>query len=228
MRQAYMDALRGEWTKARTIASTVWLLAATIVSGVGLTAAVCAVARYGIAPGQGPGTLAFSGVQLAQAPAALCGVQAVTGEYRSELIRTSLTAVPGRMAFVAAKVSVVSLLTFAAAATTVLGCLLVAHIEHALDMEPTLRALVTAALHLALISLPAAGIALAVRSTAVATAAVLSLLYLFPLATRFVGNPAWQHHLEQVAPATGSLGVLTMWTVASLLVGILVLRGRDS
>lgn len=239
MSREYADALRGEWTKARTLASTAWLLAATIVSGVGLTAAVCAVARYGIADGQDPATLAFSGVQLAQAPAAMCGVQAVAGEYRSDLILTSLTVVPRRTILVAAKVTVVSLLALAAAALTVLGCLLVARVELAstgpgtihrlaLDAESTLRAMVAATLRLALISVPAAGIALAVRSTAAATAVVLSLLYLFPLASRFTGSPTWQHRLEQAAPATGSLGVLAVWAIASLLVGILVLQTRDS
>ena len=40
------DAWHAEWIKARTVAATGWLLAATVVLGAGLSAAVCAVVAH--------------------------------------------------------------------------------------------------------------------------------------------------------------------------------------
>ncbi len=90
----FADAWRGEWTKARTIASTGWLLATAVALGVGLSAAICAVVHYQNGGGQDPTKFALTGIQLAQALIAIWAVHAVTGEYRSGMIRTTLTAIP--------------------------------------------------------------------------------------------------------------------------------------
>ena len=37
--------LRSEWTKIRTVRSTMWTLGATVVLGIGIGALVCAVSR---------------------------------------------------------------------------------------------------------------------------------------------------------------------------------------
>lgn len=111
---------------------------------------------------------------------------------------------------------------------------------------PTLRAAAGSVLYLVLTALLSLGIATAVRDTAVSIGAVLGLLYLPPVLAQTVTDPL-RRHLEQIAPMTAGLatqtttnlhslpirpwaglGVLAAWTVASLLVGGLILRRRDT
>jgi ABC-2 type transport system permease protein len=216
----FADAWRGEWTKARTIASTGWLLAAAITLGVGLTAAICAVVHYRSGGGQDPAKLALSGIQLAQALIAIWAVRAVTGEYRSGMIRTTLTAIPQRATLLAAKTAVVTGVALAAGIVTVTGCLLVGRtllvangftaaggLPLALTAAPTLRAAIGSILYLALIGLLATGISLATRDSASATSLVLGLLYLFPLTTQLGEDATWQRHLQQIGPTTAGLNI---------------------
>jgi ABC-2 type transport system permease protein len=227
--QGYADAWRAEWTKARTLSSTGWLLAAIIALGVGLSAAVCAVVHYQPGGGQDPAKLALSGVQLAQALVAIWAVRAVTGEYRSRMIRTTLTAMPQRSIVLAAKTTVITALALAASTITVAGSLLLARallaangftalhrLPLALTAGPTLRAAFGSILYLGLISLLATGTALAARDSAAATGIVLSLLYLFPLGAQLSGNATWQRHLEQIGPTSAALNIQATTNLRSL------------
>jgi ABC-2 type transport system permease protein len=248
-----LDAGRAEWVKARTLTSTGWLLVAAIASGVGCSAAICAVVRYEPGSSQDPTKLALSGIQLAQGLIAIWAVRAVSGEYRSGMIRTTLTAIPQRANVLAAKTAVIAALSLAASAITVAGSLLVAPVllaakgfttAHGLPLSlgagRTLQAAAGSILYLTLISLLAAGTALAVRDAAATTGVVLSLLYLFPLAAQLAGNATWQRHLQQIGPTTAGLniqatanlgtlpigpwaglGVLAAWSAAALFVGAL-------
>jgi ABC-2 type transport system permease protein len=228
----YADAWRAEWTKARTLAATGWLLFASAALGVGLSAAVCAVVHYQSGGSQDPAKLALSGVQLAQALIAIWAVRAVTGEYRSGMIRTTLTAMPKRSIVLAAKTTVITALALAASTSTVAGSLLVARAllaangftaVHRLSLTitagPTLRAAFGSILYLGLICLLATGTALAVRDSAAATGIVLSLLYLFPLAAQLSGDATWQRHLEQIGPTTAGLDIQATTNLPALPVG---------
>lgn len=232
------DAVRAEWTKARTVAATGWLLLATAGLGIGLSALVSAVVPPGA--GQDPAGLALSGVRLAQAFVAIGAARTVTGEYRSGMIHTTLTAIPPRGTVIAAKTAVNATLALAVGAGTVGGCLLVAR------ADPTPRAALGSVLYLVLISVLATGVALAVRDSAAATGIVLGLLYLFPLAAQLAGDATWRRHIEQLGPSTAGLaiqattdldtlpiqpwaglGVLAAWSAAAILTGGLLLRLRD-
>jgi ABC-2 type transport system permease protein len=219
----YADAWRAEFIKVRTLVSTAWLLAATIVLGVGLGAAATAVVRHQTS----------SGIQLAQAPLAIWSVRAVTGEYRSGLIHTTLAAVPRRGTVLMAKSTVAAALGLAAGTVTVVGGLLITRAiptadRPALTSGPTLRAACSSILCLALISVLATGIAIAVRSSAASTAVVLGLLYLFPLAAQLAGSPSWQRRLHRIGPTTSGLPVLAAWVAASLSLGCFLFHARDS
>lgn len=218
--QILVDAWRAEWTKVRTLTSTRWLFAASIALGVGLSAAICAIVRYQSGTRQDPAKLALTGIQLAQALIAIWAVRAICSEYRTGIIRTTLTAIPQRVTLLAAKTGVITALALAASAVTVAGSLLVAHallpgngftaahgLPLSLDAGLTLRAAIGSILYLALIALLATGVSLAARDSAAATGIVLGLLYLFPLATQLTGNATWQRHLQQVGPSTAGLNI---------------------
>jgi ABC-2 type transport system permease protein len=218
-----MGSLHAEWTKLRTLPGTIWLLAAAAVLTAAVSAAAAAATRCprGLACPVDPAKLSLTGVQFGQAVVAIVAVLAVSGEYSTGMIRTSLTAVPRRAALLAAKAAAVTGPVLAAAAAGVLGSVLAGRLllprggftpargypVLSLAGGPVLRAAAGSVLYLALIGLLALGIGTAVRDTAVAIGAVLGLLYLFPIVAAVAASPHWQRHLEQAGPMTAGLEI---------------------
>ncbi|MGC0334586.1 ABC-2 type transport system permease protein [Streptomyces sp. SAI-170] len=255
-------ALHAEWTKLRTAGDMGRLLLLAVV----LTVAVgCGTAKAVKCPdtgcGQDPVRLALTGVTVGQAVIAVLAAAAVSGEYSTGMIRTTLTAVPNRLTVLTAKATVLTTVVLASGTAAVLASLLAgrhilpgngfteAHGYPPLSLAdgPTLRAAVGSVLYLALIALLGLGVATAVRQAATAIGIVLALLYLFPVVTRLVNDPEWQHHLQQISPMTAGLavqatvhlhelpigpwaglGVLAAWTAAALLAGSVLLHRRDA
>ncbi|MFI7007626.1 ABC transporter permease [Streptomyces sp. NPDC050145] len=227
-------ALRAEWTKLRTAGDT----GRTLLLAVALTVAVgCGTARAVKCPDTGCGRdavrLALTGVTVGQAVVAVLAVLAVSGEYGTGMIRTSLTAVPGRLTLLSAKATVLTAVVLAAGTAAVLGSLLAgrfllpgsgfteAHGYPPLSLAdgPTLRAAVGSVLYLALVALIALGVAAAVREAAAGIGIVLGLLYLFPVVTQVVGDPEWQRRLQQIAPMPAGLAVQATVQVRELPIG---------
>jgi ABC-2 type transport system permease protein len=218
---APLAALRAEWTKLRTLSGTWWLLLAVIALtaavGVGAdTAATCSAAGCG----QDPAKIALSGVDLSQAVVAILGVLAISGEYSTGMIRTTLTAMPRRPGVLGAKAVVVAGLALAAGSVGVLASLLAGRLilpgrgftalhgypPLSLASGPDLRAAVGSVLYLALIALLALGVAAAVRDSAVSIGLVLALLYLFPVIASAL-SPSWSRHLQQIGPMSAGLTI---------------------
>jgi ABC-2 type transport system permease protein len=216
------DALRAEWAKQRTSPGTAWLLLTVVATTVAVSAAAAASARCPAAGcGQDPGKISLTGVDLGQAAVAIVAVLAVSTEYSTGMIRTTLAAMPGRGRVLAAKAAVVTALTLAAGATGVAGSLLTGWLilpghgftrRHGfapltLAEGPVLRAATGSVLYLALIALLSLGAAAAVREGAVAIGLVLGLLYLLPIVAAVVHNATVQRHLLQAAPMTAGLNI---------------------
>jgi ABC-2 type transport system permease protein len=216
------DALHAEWTKQRTVAATGWLLLATAVLTCGLSLAAAAAARCPAAGcGQDPARVSLSGVQAGQAVVAILAVLAISGEYSTGMIRTTLTAMPRRATVLAAKAVIVAALALVAGAAGAAGSLLAgrlllpgrgftaAHGFGALSLAdgPVLRAVAGSVLYLMLIALLSLGVATAVREPAVAIGVVLALLYLFPVVAHVAASQQWYRHLEQAGPMTAGLTI---------------------
>jgi ABC-2 type transport system permease protein len=222
-RRKFNPALRAEWTKLRTAPGTIWLLAATIVLTVAVSTAATAATRCpaGAACPVDPAKLSLTGVEFGQAVVAILAVLAVSTEYSTGMIRTTLTAMPRRAAVLAAKAAVTTGPVLAAAAVAVAGSLLAGRLilpGHgftaargfpllSLADGPVLRAAAGSVLYLALIALLSLGVATAVRDPAAAIGIVLGLLYLFPIVSSLAANPHWQRHLEQIGPMTAGLDI---------------------
>ena len=217
--RSFATALRAEWTKLRTLAGTWWLLLAVIA----LTAAVGAGAASAVSCqaagcGQDPAKVALSGIDLSQTLVAILAVLAISGEYSTGMIRTTLTAMPHRLSVLGAKAIVVSALTLAAGAVGVLASMLAGrlilpgrgftaahgYLPLSLASGPDLRAAAGSVLYLALIALLALGVATAVRDSAVSIGVVLALLYLFPVIASALA-PDWSRHLQQIGPMSAGL-----------------------
>jgi ABC-2 type transport system permease protein len=211
---ALAAALRAEWTKLRTLSGTWWLLLGVIAltAAVG-TAAATAATCQAAGCGQDPAKVALSGVDLSQAVVAILAVLAITGEYSTGMIRTTLTAMPRRITVLWAKAVVVAGLALAAGVLGVLASVLAGrlilpgrgfstvhgYLPLSLAGGPDLRAAAGSALYLALIALLALGVATAVRDSAVSIGLVLGLLYLFPVIASAL-DPRWSRHLQQIGP----------------------------
>jgi ABC-2 type transport system permease protein len=238
------SALRAEWTKARTVPGTAWLLLGVVA----LTALLGALASSAMAAGGDPARTALTGVALSQAVVVVLAVAAVSGEYGTGMIRTTLTAVPHRMTVLAAKGSVVTGLVCVAATAAVAVSLVIGGLYLDLPVTgPVLRAAAGSVLYLALVGLLGVGAAMLVRDAASAVGVVLGLLYLTPIVAALVSDPDWRELLRKLSPMTAGLavqatvdvaqqpigpwqglGVLAAWSAGALLAGGLALRLRDA
>lgn len=228
-------AVRAEWTKLRTLPGTGWLLLAAIAVTVAVSAAATAAVPCTSSAGCHPDVtrLSLAGTDVGQAVVAVAAVLAVTAEYGTGMIRTTLAAVPCRPAVLAAKAAVVAGLTAAAGTAAVLGSVLAgglllpgrgltpAHGYPALSLADgtVLRAAGGTVLYLVLIALLSLGVAAVLRDPAVAAGAVLGLLYLFGVLGQVVTSPAWRRHLEQAGPMTAGLAIQASTGLGSLPVG---------
>jgi ABC-2 type transport system permease protein len=217
------EALHAEWTKLRTLPGTGWLLLGVVAATVIISAAVSAsVSCSSIAACHVDVTkLSLTGTYLGQAVVAIVAVLAVSGEYGTGMIRTTLAAMPRRATALAAKAAVVTAVTLAAGIPAVLGSVLAGRLilpGHgytpangypvlSLANGTVLRAAAGTVLYLALIALLSLGVATAVRDAAVAIGAVLGLLYLFPILAAVAGSAGVQRHLDQIGPMTAGLEI---------------------
>jgi ABC-2 type transport system permease protein len=115
------SALRAEWIKLRTVRSTGWTLAATVVLGAGLTVLVCATSADWLAsPEADESPLSFVtwGMIFAQLTAAIFGALMVTTEYGNGMIRSTFAAVPSRGRVIAAKAVLVAAILFVVGTVT--------------------------------------------------------------------------------------------------------------
>jgi ABC-2 type transport system permease protein len=177
--------------------------------------------------------LSFSGIELGQAIVAIVGVLAVSGEYGTGMIRTTIAAIPHRTVMLTAKAAVVTVLVLIAGAVGVLGSLLAgrlilpghgyspAHGYLALSLADgtVLRAAAGSVLYLGLIALLSLGVATAVRDSATAIGIVLGLLYLFPILALAGSGQGWQRHLQQIAPMTAGLEIQASAGLRTLPIG---------
>jgi ABC-2 type transport system permease protein len=255
-------ALHAEWVKLRSLRGTWWLAAGAIAVAVAGSAAMVASTHASPgAPGGGPDPtrLALTGLDLGQAVIAVLAVLAIAEEHSTGTIRVTLAAIPRRQLMLGAKAVTVGGLAVAAAVPAVAGCLVAGRLlAPGAGLGPdqgvalvwfahgaTLRAAVGAVMYLGLVALLGLSIGTIVRDTAVATGAVLALLYLPPLLALILSGP-WHRHIEQLAPMTAGLsieatrhlhrlpdapwtglGILAAWAAGALLGAGALLRVRD-
>ena len=105
--------LRSEWTKFRSLRSTVWTLLVGVVLMIGIGALFSAVTAnqfHRFSPAEiaqfDPISTSLTGITFAQLAIGVLGVLMITGEYSTGMIRSSLTAVPRRLPVLWAKLSV--------------------------------------------------------------------------------------------------------------------------
>jgi ABC-2 type transport system permease protein len=192
----FLDAVRSEWTKLRTLRSVGYALAGTALLGVGIGALMTFTdtRQYASMPpaeqaAYDPTGRSLAGFVFAQLTLGFLGALVLTAEYATGTIHGSLTVVPRRGRLLAAK-----LLVFAGVAVVVgelVGFasflvgqrILAAHgVPHAALTDPeVLRAVVGYGLYLAVVGLFGAAVGTLVRATAGAVAIVAAATFVVPV-----------------------------------------------
>jgi ABC-2 type transport system permease protein len=204
-RPGFNRLLRSEWTKIRSVPSTVWSLIALIVLTLGFTTLISFVIvvqwdqnppeQRALIVADPAGFVLGSGFGLSQLAICILGVMVVASEYSTGMIRASLLAVPRRSSMLAAKAVVFGLLVLAIGlAVSFASFFIGSSVLHdkapvALGDQGVLRAVIGAGLYLATLGLFALALGAIIRHTAAAITAVIGfVLVLAPLTQLLPGD----------------------------------------
>ncbi|GGS65083.1 ABC transporter [Streptomyces tanashiensis] len=182
--------LQSEWTKIRTVSSTVWTLASALLVTVAMSAALCALFKSTFDDLSeveqatfDPTFASFSGMILGQLAMVVFGVLVVGTEYSSGMIRTSLAAVPQRATFLFSKIAVAGGLALVVGLATsflsfFLGQALLGEHRTDLGADNVLRAVVGGGLYMGLIAIFSMGVATMLRSSMLSLGILVPFFFL--------------------------------------------------
>ncbi|GLW06988.1 ABC transporter permease [Microtetraspora sp. NBRC 13810] len=240
-----------EWTKLRTVRSTVWTMLGVVIVmiGFGYLNAAAARGQADRHPMIDPALLTLGGAPVASLMVASLGVLAISGEYRTGMIRTTLLAVPRRMRMLAAKTAVftvfsltVSLLT--CFATFFVGQVVLGPYGTGLGEPGVLRIVGGCALYITGSGVFGLALGALVRHTAGGIVAVTVTLFLLPQLVGVIPGGTGARLMPYVtsvagmrvmspetagglAPWTG-FGVFCLWIAVALAGAAYLLRRRDA
>jgi ABC-2 type transport system permease protein len=203
-----VGALKSEFTKIRSVRSTYWNLLGMMVVTIGFGA----LASYGATrnphgPGFDPTMHSLGGLYISQLIIAALGVIVITSEYSTKMIGTSLTAMPRRGTFIAAKAIVFGAVALVTSLVTCFAAFFIGqaimsshHINATLSQPGVLRAVVGGALFLTAVGLLGFGIGLLIRHSAGAICAAVALLFVASILVNLLPM-SWQNDLDRWLPA---------------------------
>ncbi|WEK14486.1 MAG: ABC transporter permease [Candidatus Microbacterium phytovorans] len=249
-RLSFLRVVSSEAIKLVSLRSTWWSIAVAAVLSVGISL-LMAAASADFGPGFPPVMAVVAPLQFTMLVAGILGAIAVTGEYSTGMIRSTLTAVPRRGIVLAAKalvmaafMAVSSALIFAIASVAT-APLLATPIEWT-DAESSLIPVGYAVLSMMVFALLGVGFGFIIRSGAGAIAATVGVLFVAPIVvslfSMFGEGWAWVTDLGQYLPTNASqtltsvgaedtlpaLLALLGWAAVALLGAWAVLRTRDA
>jgi len=231
LRVTQARVVRSEWTKLRSLRSTVYtlLVAVVLMIGIGATfAAISASLPGGFDDGETAISTSLSGTFFAQLAIGVLGVLIISGEYSTGSIRSSLAVVPGRLPMLWAKLvvftgAVFSTMLLASFTSFFVGQALLSDkgMDASLSDPGALRSVVGAALYLAVVGLIGVALGALFRSTAAAISTVVVAFFVIAPLTMLL-PASWAAHFVQYLPSNagamllgGTYGVanpLSPWT----------------
>ena len=218
------DLMRSEWTKLRSVRSTVWALGTLVVATIGFTTLLTwlastqwdtfTAAQKAAVEADPTGQILGSGFQFSQLALCVLGVLVMTAEYSTGTIRASLLAVPRRTPMLLAKALVFGLLVLVVAeATAFVSFLVGAAILHSiapvsLGDPGVLQAVIGVGLYAAVLGVFAVAVGALVRHTAGAIAGLIGfVLVLSPLALLLPGTVG--AHIHAYLPTVAGQAIAT-------------------
>jgi hypothetical protein len=248
------SALHSEWTKIRTVRSTFWTLLVTMVITIGLgTLIALGSSQHPTPDGTEDWTaIAMSGLFLGQLVMVVFGAMAITAEYSTGMIRTSLTSQPRRATLFWAKATIVAAVSLAVglicsfASFFLASSIYAGHGIHvSLSDGSTLRAVFGGGLYLAVSALLAFGLGALLRHTAGAITASVGILFVAFILVLFLPG-AWRNDIGKWIPFQagsqiistqpqsdmlspwGGFAVFAAYAAAAVIGGAIVMRSKDA
>jgi len=257
-RVTQLRVFHSEWTKLRSVRSTLWSLFAAVGFTIGIAALACAVVSHHWSQVSASDRADFhplepnlAGVQLAQLALGVLGVLVITAEYSTGMIRASMTAVPKRLPVLWGKAAVYGLVTLLLMIPSTLIAFVVGEsifsgrqINVAFSDPGVARAVIGAALYLTVVGLFGLGLGAIVRNTAGGIATFAGLMFVLPPLMNVLplgwNNAASPYLPLQAGEAIMStspghhlapwagLGLLFGYAVAALAIASVLLVRRDT
>ncbi|KUO04841.1 ABC transporter permease [Streptomyces caeruleatus] len=255
---AATQVVRSEWTKIRSVASTVWTLSLAVVVTIALGMLISALSNNEFDNMSerdrlsfDPTFISFAGMSLGQLALIVFGVLVVSNEYSTGMIRTSLAAVPRRGTFLASKIAVATGLALVVGLATsfvtfFLGQAMLGDHRAEIGDPGVLRAVIGGGLYMTLIAMFSMGVAAMLRSPMLSLGILMPFFFLVSnilgnvSATekigRYLPDQAGSRIMQVVTPIDddkpygpwGGLGIMVLWVIAALLGGYLTLKKRDA
>jgi ABC-2 type transport system permease protein len=220
-RPGFGGLLLAEWTKIRSVRSTLWTLVVFGVVSLGITASFTWLTLNALNRGKrGAGASGLvtdpvnfilgTGLGLGELAICVLGVLVITSEYSSGAIRASLLAVPHRYPVLLAKGLVFAMVVIVLGEAVSFSSFFVgagivhSRIDVSLSQPGVTRAVVGAGLYLTVLGLFALAIGGLIRHTAGAISAVIGMvLVAFPLASLLPDS--WGAHINAYLPTVAGL-----------------------
>ncbi len=232
---------RAEWTKMRSVRSTMWtlLVALGLAIGFGALVSVSQMSSWdtldpAVRARFDPTSFSLSGLFLAQIAIGVLGVLLITSEYATGQIRATLAATPQRVTVLAAKAVTFVAVVVAVGLVASFGAFFVGQaifsakgLDASLGDPEVLRAVIGGALYLAAVGLLGLGIGTILRRTAGAISALVGMLVVVPIVTGFLPS-SWNESVGRFFPARAGMAVfnvlpdpasLSPWIGFAVLVG---------
>jgi ABC-2 type transport system permease protein len=215
--------VRAEWTKLRSVRSTIWTLLATVGLAIGFGALIGA-SQMGSwdnldAAEQvrfDPTSFSLSGLFMAQLAVGVLGTVLVTSEYATGQIRATFGATPQRLTVLGAKVAVFVGVVLATGLVASFGSFWIGQAIFAakglavsISDPGVLRAVFGGALYLTGIGLLGLGIGTILRRAAGGVAALVALLFIVPIVAGFLPS-SFQETVGQYLPAQAGMAILNV------------------
>ena len=225
-RVTQVHVLRSEWTKLRSVRSTLWSFGAAVLLTIALPVIFGAVtsARWGqMAPDERahrhPLDIALAGVNLSQLAIGVLGVLVITAEYSTGMIRASMTAVPKRLPVLWGKAVVFGATTFALAVPSVIIAFYAS--QALIDKHPTLktslsspgvaRAVIGGALYLLVFGLFCFAVGAITRNTAGGIATFVAIMFVIPPLMNVLPTN-WNNAISQYLPSNAGRDIFSLTT----------------
>jgi hypothetical protein len=183
-----------EWTKLRSLRSTIYtlLITAILTIGFGIIAAAITASRWGSMTAADkasfdPLATSLLGVNFGVLSIGVLGVLLITGEYSTGMVRSTFAAVPRRLPVLWAKAGVYSLIALAVAVPSTLIAFFASqaflspdHIQIAFTHGGVAGAVLGAAVYLTLVGLLGLGLGAILRNTAAGIATFAAIMFVIP------------------------------------------------
>jgi hypothetical protein len=206
--------LLSEWTKFRSLRSTVWTLLTAVVLSIGIGAlfsSVSASQYHTFSPADkasfSPISTSLNGMLFAQLAIGVLGVLLISGEYSTGMIRSSLTAVPRRLPVLWAKLGVFAGVVFSVTLVTsfvsfFLGQALLSshHLNVAISAPGALRSVIGAALYATVAGMIGMALGGLLRNTAAGISTFVAAFFVIPPLTDLLPS-SWSSHFVQYLPS---------------------------